>query len=473
MSLGPIGTMDMAAQALEAQQVAIEVTGQNLANMTNPSYAREVANIEASPTIETAIGVEGTGAQATSIQEIRDALLDTQIQSEDSTASYATTEQTTLEDLQSTLGQVVDTSSSSTTGTSSDPGLGDYLTNLFNAFQTLSTDPSSLANRQALMLDASSLTTEFNQLSSGVSSLHDSINTALQSDVTNANELLSDIANLNNSISVTELSTNSTANDLIDQRQADVEQLAQLASVATTTQSDGTMTVSIGGVTMVSGNQQTDSLQVYTNSAGQELVQATNAGTTLTTGGSIQARIDVRDGEVQSLSDDLNTLASTLITTVNAIHEKGYGLNGTTNAPFFTGTDASDIGVNSALLNDPSLVQASGTSGATGDNQVALELAQLGDTSQSGLNNMTFNQSYTQTVANMGQALSDVNNQVTSQTAIQNMLTQQRESVSGVSIDEEVSNLTVYQRAYEANARVISVVDELLTTLIGLGTGDP
>ncbi len=417
--------------------------------------------------------MEGTGAEAVSIQQIRDALLDTQIQSEDSTTSYVGTAQTTLQDLEATLGQVVDTSSSSTTGSTSESGLGDYITNLFNAFQTLSTDPTSLANRQALMLNASSLATEFNQLSSGISSLHDSINSGLQSDVTNANQLLSDIANLNNSISVTELATHSTANDLRDQRQADIEQLSQLASVTTTTQPDGSLTLSIGGVTMVSGNQVSDTLQVFTNSAGQNLVQATNAGTTLTTGGSIQARIDVRDGEVQSLSDDLNTLASTLITTVNAVHAKGYGLNGTTNAPFFTGSDASDIGVNSALLSDPSLVQASGTSGATGDNQVALALAQLADTPQSGLNNMTFNQSYTQTVANMGQALSNVNDQVTNQQAIQNMLTQQRESVSGVSIDEEVSNLTVYQRAYEANARVISVVDEMLTTLIGLGTGVP
>jgi flagellar hook-associated protein 1 FlgK len=465
--------MDMAAQALEAQQEAIEITGQNLSNMTNPAYARQRVNIEASPTVDTPIGVEGTGAEAVSIQQIRDALLDTQIQSEDSTTSYVGTAQTTLQDLEATLGQVVDTSSSSSTGSTSEPGLGDYLSNLFNAFQTLSTDPTSLANRQALMLDASSLATEFNQLSSGVSGLHDSINSALQSDVTNANQLLSDIANLNNSISVTELTTHSTANDLRDQRQADIEQLSQLANVTTTTQSNGNLTLSIGGVTMVSGNQVSDTLAVYTNGGGQNVVQATNAGTILTTGGSIQARIDVRDGEVQSLSDDLNTLASTLITTVNAIHAKGYGLNGTTNAPFFTGSDASDIGVNSALLNDPSLVQASGTSGASGDNQVALALAQLADTSQSALNNMTFNQSYTQTVANMGQALSNVNDQVTSQQAIQNMLTQQRESVSGVSIDEEVSNLTVYQRAYEANARMISVVDELLTTLIDLGTGVP
>jgi flagellar hook-associated protein 1 FlgK len=473
MSLGPIGTMDMATRALQVQQEAIEITGQNLANMTNPAYARQRVIVASSPTLVTPIGVQGTGAQVVSIQQIRDALLDTQIQSENSTTSYVGTAQTTLQNLEATLGQVVDTSSSSTTGSTNEGGLGDYISNLFNAFQTLSTDPTSLANRQALMLNASSLATEFNQLSSGISSLHDSINSGLQSDVTNANELLGEIATLNKSISVTELTTHSTANDLRDQRQADIEQLSQLASVTTTTQSDGSLTLSIGGVTMVSGNQVSDTLQVFTNSAGQNLVQAKTAGTTLTTGGSIQARIDVRDGEVQSLSDDLNTLASTLITTVNAVHAKGYGLNGTTKAPFFTGTDASDIGVNSALLTDPSLVQASGTDGVTGDNQVALALAQLADTQQSGLNNMTFNQSYNQTVANMGQALSNVNDQVNSQQAIQNMLTQQRESVSGVSIDEEVSNLTVYQRAYEANARVISVVDEILTTLIGLGTGVP
>lgn len=473
MSLGPIATMDMATRALQLQQEAIEITGQNLSNMTNPAYARQRVNIVASPAIDTPIGVEGTGAQAVSIQQIRDSLLDQQITSETSTTSYLGTAQTTLQNLEANLGQVVDTTSSSSTSSSSAVGLGDYISNLFNAFHTLSTDPASLANRQALMLDASSLATEFNQLSSGVSSLQDSINSGLQSDVTNANQLLSDIASLNNSISITELTTHSTANDLRDQRQAKIEDLSKLASVTMTTQPNGSLNLSIGGVTMVSGNQVKDTLAVFTNGGGQNLVFAKTAGTVLTTGGSIQARIDVRDGEVQSLSNDINTLASTLITTVNAVHANGYGLNGTSKAPFFTGSDASDIGVNSALLNDPSLVQASGTSGATGDNQVALALAQLADTPQAALNNMTYSQSYTQTVANMGQALSNTNDQVNSQQAIQSMLTQQRESVSGVSIDEEVSNLTVYQRAYEANARVISVVDELLTTLIGLGTGVP
>jgi len=473
MSLGLFGTMSMATRALQVQQQAIEITGQNMSNMTNPAYARQRVIVATSPTIPTTIGVEGTGAEAVAIQQIRDSLLDHQITLETSTTSYLGTAQTTLQNLEANLGQVVDTSSSSTTSSASAVGLGTYISNLFNAFQTLSTDPTSLANRQALTLDASSLATEFNQLSSGVSNLQDSINSGLQSDVTNANQLLNDIADLNNSISVTELTTHSTANDLRDQRQAKIEELSKLANVSTATQPDGSLTLSIGGVTMVSGNQVSDTLEVHANSAGQDLVQAKTAGTTLTTGGSIQARIDVRDGELKSLADDLNTLASTLITTVNAVHKTGYSLSGTTNAPFFDGTDASTIGVNSALLDDPSLIQASGTKGAAGDNQVALALAQLADTPQSALNNMTFNQSYSQTVANMGQALANTNDQVNNQQAIQNMLTQQRQSVSGVSIDEEVSNLSVFQRAYEANARMISIIDELLTTLVGLGTGVP
>ena len=180
MSLGPFGTISMAARALQTQQEAIEITGQNLSNMTNPAYARQRVVIATSPTIPTAIGVQGTGAEAVAIQQIRDALLDQQMQTEASTTSYLGTTQTILQNLEATLGQVVDTgSSSSTTSSTSAQGLGDNISGLFGAFQTLSTDPTSLANRQALMLDASSLATEFNQLSAGASDLHDSINSGL------------------------------------------------------------------------------------------------------------------------------------------------------------------------------------------------------------------------------------------------------------------------------------------------------
>src|ERR1051326_1924711 len=139
--------------------------------------------------------------------------------------------------------------------------------------------------------------------------------------------------------------------------------------------------------------------------AGRRADRPAPGGTPLTlTGGSLQGAIDARDGALKSLRDDVNTLASLLITQVNAIHGAGFSLTGSTGATFFTGSTAADIAVNATLLNDPALLQASGTSGAVGDNKVALALAQLANQAHPSLNNRTFSQNYTQTVAGLGQS---------------------------------------------------------------------
>ena len=155
---------------------------------------------------------------------------------------------------------------------------------------------------------------------------------------------------------------------------------------------------------------------------------------------------------------------------MNAIHYDGYGLTGTTHVDFFTGSDAKTIGVNTALTDDPRLIQASGTDGAVGDNQVALALAQLADRPIAALSDHTISQAYNQSVSTLGQDLASANTQVADQQVVQNMLQQQRDSMSGVSMDEEMTNLTTYQRAYEASAKLITVIDELLTTLISMKT---
>jgi flagellar hook-associated protein 1 FlgK len=299
--------------------------------------------------------------------------------------------------------------------------------------------------------------------------LNSTLNSTLQSNVSDANTLLTDIASLNGQINTAELQTKGSANDLIDLRQQKIEQLSNLVKIDTAPQSDGTVNISVGGQLLVSGKSVADTLQTYDPGNGQLLVETATGGAHLTlTGGSMQGVIDVRDGPLATLSGNLNTLAHQLITQVNTIHEAGYSLTGSTNAPFFSGSDASDISVNSALMNDPALLQASGTSGATGDNQVALQLAQLADQTISGLNNQTFSQQYDQSVAGLGQSLSSANTNASDQQTVQNMLQQQRGSVSGVSIDEEMTNLMGYERAYQASAQVITVVDSLLATLMAM-----
>src|SRR6185312_7134162 len=133
-----------------------------------------------------------------------------------------------------------------------------------------------------------------------------------------------------------------------------------------------------------------------------------------------------------------------------------------------TGTDAATIGVNTNLLTDPSQVQAAGTAGASGDNAVALKLAQLGSQSIAGLGNQTFSSAFASQVGGFGFALSNANAQVSNSSSVTSMLQNQRDSVSGVSIEEEVANLITFQQAYSASSKIITTVDQMLSTVVNL-----
>jgi flagellar hook-associated protein 1 len=469
MSIGLFAVLNMAARSMDVQQAGIEVTGQNLSNVNNPNYSRQVLNISTSLSVPTNIGIEGTGVQATGVQQIVSQVVNSQIQAENSASSYWQTQQQALQFAQADLGQQI--SSASSTSTDSSQGIASALSGFFNEMQNLSTQPSSLSERQVLVGTASTLASQFNQVSQQIGSLTSQLNNQLSTDVTNGNQLLSDIASLNGQIATAKVNTGTSPNDLIDLRQEKIEDLSNLTNISVAPQTNGTVNISIGGVQMVSGVNVTDTMQDYDAGGGQMLVKATTAGTPLTlTGGSIAGEIDARDGTVATLSSNLNTLASQLISSVNAIHESGFSLTGSTNAPFFTGSDAGDIAVNPDLVNNPALIQASGVAGNTGDNTIALQMAQLANQINPGLNNQTFSQSYDGTVAALGQSLSSADNEVSDQQTVQQMLQQQRSSISGVSLVEEMGNVSTFQNAYEASAHLMSTVDQMLQALLSIQT---
>jgi flagellar hook-associated protein 1 FlgK len=465
----------MGARSLQVQQQGIEVAGHNLANVNNPAYARQRVNIATSITIPTPIGPQGTGADVVSIQQLRDALLDAQIQSEGSVRGYLEAGQRALQMGQAILGQRVDRQTSGPEGTSAAQGVGNQfgiaegLSDLFNAFQSLSTNPTSIADRQQVLAVAQDLAGQFRQIDSRLGDLNDSLNQSLQTDLAKVNELLDSIANYNQQIFNTENSLSGTANDLRDLRQQKIEELARLVNIQTVAQSNGTIDISIAGASVVSGVQVVDTLELYDAGGGQMLVRARTAGTPLAlTGGTIPGTIEARDGALKALRDDLNTLAASLVAEVNAIHGAGYSLTGSTGANFFTGSGAADIDVNAALVANPALLQASGTSGAVGDNQVALQLAQLADQPLAALSNQTLSQHYAQTVSELGQSLVSVNNALSDQEVVETMLLRQRDAVSGVSLDEEMTNLIKFQKAFEASAHLISTIDEMLSTVVNM-----
>jgi flagellar hook-associated protein 1 len=473
MPLGLFGSLSMANRSLQTQRQGTETAGHNLANVNTPGYSRQRVAIETSIYVPGELGPQGTGADAVAIRQIRDVLLDRQITGETSVRGAHEAKQRALQFMQSALGQVIDQQSSGAEAAAAangggQNGVGDKLSDLFNAFQSVSVSPTSTTERQVLLIKAQSLATQFNQVAQRLTNIGTSLDDSLSSDVKQANATLADIAKLNEQIINAEID-GSTANDLRDIRQLRIEDLAKITKIQSVENSNGGVDISIDGVTVVSGPKVLDTLETYDAGGGQMLVRTATGATPLNVaGGSMHGIIEARDMDLQFLRDNIDTLASNLISQVNAIHSTGYGLDGSTGEIFFTGSTAADIGINSVLVNDPGRIQASGQAGAVGNNTVVLQLAQLAETRVAALGNQTFTENYGGGVAQLGQSLSGVNTQLSNQQIVEKMLTRQRDSVSGVSLDEEMTDLIKYQRAFEASARLITTIDELLQTVVNL-----
>ena len=462
--LGLFGTLDMASRSLSAQQEASAVAGQNMANVNNPAYARESVVIQTAPPLDTPAGEEGTGANAVSITEVRDSLLDQQIQSENSaTGSYAA-QQTALQDAESYLGEQI-TNTSNSAGSAN--GLAAKLNTLFNSFSSLTT---SAGNPGSVVQSAQEVATQFNQDSSSLQQINANLNSSIQKDVNASNQDLTDIAALNQQIMVAQ-GGGGTANDLVDERQQKIEDLAGKLNITTAAQSNGSINISIGNVAMVSGGSTVDSLQTYDAGGGQLGVEDSVGATPLAvTGGSIGGNMTVRDGALATLQSGLDTLASQLITQVNTIYSAGYNSSGATGQNFFTGSNSGNIAVNSALVADPSQFQTSSTAGAGGDTGIALALAQLGTQPNAALGNQSISGNYAQIVSNLGTAINSATDQLNTSQAISASMTNQRSSESGVSIDTEMTNLMQFQKAYEASAQLVTTVNQMMETLISMKT---
>ncbi len=472
---GLFGALSLANRSLQTQRNGTEIAGHNLANVNTPGYARQRVAIETSLSVPTDLGNQGTGADAVGIYQLRDALLDRNIVSETSVRGSHESRQRALQFAQATLGQQIDRQATGAEGAAAASGVGgqhgiaEELSDLFNAMQSLSTHPTSTSERQVLLIKAESLATQFNQVSTRLDNLRTSLNDSLASDAGQANIALADIAKLNKEIIAAELGTTAKANDLRDIRQKRIEDLAKLVNIETTANTNGSVDIAIDGVTLVSGPNLEDTLETFDAGGGQFLVRTVTGATSLNvTGGSMHGTIDARDTDLLSVKTETDALAAALITEVNAVHSAGFGLGGTSGEDFFTGTDAADIAVNQNLAADPSRIQASGVSGAVGDNTVMVRMAQLADTKHASLGNQTFLERYGQTVAALGQALNGTNTQLGNQQIVESMLLRQRDAVSGVSLDEEMTDLIKFQRAFEASARLITTIDEMLQTVVNL-----
>ena len=453
--MGTLNTaMWIAAQALDVDQGALNVTSNNIANASTPGYSREVVDLTEQTPIEAGNLTVGTGVNLQQIQSVRDQVLTLMIAEQTTQQSGAQTQLNGLQQMQ---------------GLFSDPtqGIGANLTAFFNSISELSTDPSDRAQRQSVITAAQNLVSSFNQAAQNLGQIQQSLNQSVTSTVTQINNLSSQIAQINAQVGEMQ-QLGKDPGSLLDQENQLINQLSQLTNVNEIQTEHGLTLTTGNGSPLVVGNK-SYALQVGNGPNGMQDVFSQGQDITSTiNGGTLGGTIQVRDQDIPGILTQLNTLAGDFADSFNAAQAQGFDLNGNQGQALFTYNPAGAASSISLATTDPDAIAASSDGTPGSDGNLANLLAVQSQPLASG---QTPTESYANIVAQSGNLASQAQAEVSASTTSVNQLTDQLGAISGVSINEETTNLLTYQNAFAAAARVVSTVDQLTQTVLSMGTG--
>ena len=436
----------------------MEVLGQNVAHANDPTYKRQrlvlsegVPLAQSQEASVAAVSVVGSGVRSGAIQRIRDALIEHRVR-------LATESSAQWEFMANAMAQL-----EAPLGEPSDTGLQADLDQFWAAWHKVATSPDTLSIRSALLGDAAALCARIQYSYKQMSNVASDLDLATVTRVDRINVIAEEIARLNSDIAIMS-SGGYVANRLLDRRDALVLELSKIVSITQDGQGVSDFIVSIGGRVLVQGTQ-TNAVTSEQGPAGGEVAQwASDGEAVVIQGGELRAIADLNHTMVPAYLQQIDDFASSLVNEVNALHGTGKTISGADGGDFFTaGSTAANISLDPSIADSPGLVAAS-ASGAIGDGEIAQQIASLESTVVAG--GLTINQMYRSLVNDIAQASATAKTQAGAQRLSLQQFTSQQQSISGVSLDEEMTNMIKFQQAYNAAARTLSVMDEMLTVLI-------
>ncbi|MGZ3579967.1 MAG: flagellar hook-associated protein FlgK [Syntrophales bacterium] len=465
--MGDIGRIfNTARDAILANLTAMNVTGSNIANVNTPGYSRLRPDFGSIGVFNAASDQQQVGVKITSIERLYDKYLDQQVVQQEQYGAYSQSQLDVLNNVQTVFNE-------STGG-----GINDLLSQFWGAWSQLSANPSGITERDSLVSVSQSLASMFNQKANELINIQNDTNNEISSDVTKLNTDLAQLADYNDKI-VQIQNSGGTAADLCDKRTELLKNISQIADVNYYEEKDGSVNVYISnGRSLVEGtNVWNLNVKANPNNSNYYDIVFADAPNQVINGdlkgGQLAGLIDVRDNKVAGYLNDLNSMASTIITKVNALNSSGYDLNGNAGGNFFstTSTLAKDMQVDSSIVADVRKIAAGTTVNGDGDN--ASSIAALQNDASSMGSGMTIDNFYESLTSRVGQDVVNAQNTLDHQTSVMNQLENQRDAVSGVSLDEEMLNLIKYQAAYNAAGRLVATVNTMMNNLINLGIETP
>jgi flagellar hook-associated protein 1 FlgK len=455
----------MMSQALDADQAALNIVANNVANANTTGYTEETPNWQENEPIEIDGVSYGAGVTDTGATSVRNSVLVARLDQQQQLASASASRLTALDTIQ-TLFTPDSGSSSSTAG-----DIGSDITSFFSSLSSLEANPTVSSDRQAVLSAAKTLAGDISNAADSLNSQRSALDQEAAGTTSQVNSLTTAIAQLNQQIQSS--SPDADAGTLEDQRSEDVSQLSKLIGInQVTTENNGLSITTTSGQLLVSEGS---SYQLTTGTV-DGVTDFFLGGTDITSqlasgGGSLGGYLTARDVDIPSALSSLDQLAYSISTSVNKQNNAGTDLdgdNGNAGNIFSEPTAVAGSAASmSVVMTDPNHIAAAGLGDGTGDNSNAIAMADLAN--QAIVDGETPSNFYSNFVSALGSTVSGVQTENTAQNASVTQLQTQNSAISGVNLNDEASSMTTLERSYQAASQVFTMLNTIMASALNLG----
>jgi len=473
-----VNMFNIGKSGLLVSKQAMSVTSHNIANVNSEGFSRQEVQGTSMPPLRGSDTIAfGNGARAKAVSRVTDEFLTKRIMHEAKNLGNAEEKETYLLQTEQVFNE------------SHNDGVNRLATRLFNEFRSLSSDPANTAIRASVREASAQLAGEVRRVDGDLRTVVRNIDARIEGYVREVNALAREVRDLNLSIGRAELG-GSDSPDLRDKLDLTLKRLGALVDISTSKDQNGRVSVTLGGaIPIVAGEnvselatmrtppdpvtgKREDRLDIFIKNDKPDGVP--EKVTRIIKHGRIGGLLEVRDSDIGSAQDTVNRVAHAITTEMNRIHRMGYGLDGMTGRDFFVLASspahaAEEMYVDQGIMHNLDSIAAAKEPGAEGDNRIAVALSGVGDMrGVVGDHASSILDTYNSIVSELAVRTETTRKESGFQKDVLTQLENVRESLSGVSLDEETANLVRYQHAYAANAKVIQVADEGLQTILGL-----
>lgn len=460
--------MDIGKRAMMNSQTALQTTSHNIANKSTEGYSRQRVELQTSVPIVEGNKQMGMGTRASAVTRTNNPFLEKQLQKETGQLGMQKGRESALTQVEQVFNEQMN------------KGLNQYMTDFFNSYRELSNNPESVTTRTMVKEAGDALVQDFKRVDNQLSAIQKDVDERVKNEVDEVNKMAREVASLNEKIAEVEVQ-GIPANDQRDRRDVVLKKLNERIDIHYAEGDQGQVTVSTAGnAILVSGFDHYE-LQTHENADNGriEVYFKPNESTPpfkvtdRIKGGTMGGALQVRDHVIPDFKNKIDQLAYIFAEEVNRAHVEGYDRSGRPGLLFFdmpsqVAGAAKEIKVNDMISEDVNRITAAAKPGAVGDNTVANVISQLQHKEIMDGNSSTMDDFYNSQVGRVGVLAQRAIKSRESQDNILGQLNTIRESISGVSLDEETTNMIEFQRAFDASARVIKTADEMFDTVLNL-----